>query len=198
MAKRKSARKQAPAPVSEPIRPTPAPEPPAPSERPDPASSADGTSAPDIVGPSAPEAAELARVVAEIHAGGERVVAHAAAAGDDAEGPLLDQAERIAMGDPEALKALEDLTEADLADLFELGFGLVADLRQRKHWELSAKSAQRLGRCFKRSLDRHGWQWAAKWMPDVLSALFLGFEIAKRVQRDREIAAAAQAKPAAA
>lgn len=145
------------------------------------------------------DAGELARVAAEIRAEGERVAlpnADPNADAEDVQHAALDHMERIAEGDKDALKALDDLTEDDLADLFDLGFGLVADMRG-KHWELSPRSAKRLGRCFKRTLDRHGWEWAAKWMPDVMSALFLGFEVWKRVARDRELASAVSGKGAA-
>jgi hypothetical protein len=110
---------------------------------------------------------------------------------------VLDRLERLAEGDPAELAALESLTADDIADLCELSFGLVADIRG-KHWELNPRSAQRLAKWFKRSLDRHGWQWAAKWLPDVVALLLLGFEVWKRWEQDKEIAAAAAPKKDAA
>lgn len=130
----------------------------------------------------------------------------AAAATDGVEGELLDRAERIADGDPAALQALQDLSEEDIADIAQLVFGLVAD-RRGKHWELPDRSARRIGRTWKRMIDRHNWEWIAKWLPDTVAVGLLVFEAWKRWKIDRELVAAklererrerGQATPAAA
>lgn len=139
---------------------------------------------------SAPDPAELARIASEIRATGDRAVASSsgdgAAAAAEAEHEVLDRLDKLADGDPATLAALEALSADDIADLCELAFGLVADIRG-KHWELSPRSAQRLAKWFKRSLDRHGWQWMAKWLPDVVALLLLAFEIWKRWEQDKKL-----------
>lgn len=138
--------------------------------------------------PSPVDARELAQLAAAVRAEGDRV---AVAAGDtervaaDAEQDVVDAVERFASGDGAAIAAL---TEDEIADLFQLGFGFVADARG-KHWELHDRSARRLGKWFKRVLDRHGWEWVAKWLPDVMAVGVLGYEIGKRWRADKALAA---------
>lgn len=123
----------------------------------------------------------------EIKRDGERSSEAAAspAAAAEAEQDLLDRAERFA-SDPAALAKLEGMTEEEIADLLELGFGLVAEFRG-PHWEIHQRAARRVAKWGKKSLDRHGWEWAAKWLPDVMAVALLAFEIGKRVREDRAV-----------
>lgn len=138
-------------------------------------------------GTSPVDGSELARIAASIRSTGDRVAADAGAAdraAGEVEQDVLDGVERLVTGDG---AQLENLTEDEIADLFALGFGMMADYRG-KHWELHDKSARRLGKWFKRVLDRHGWAFVAKWLPDVMAVLILGYEVTKRWKVDKEIA----------
>lgn len=85
---------------------------------------------------------------------------------------------------------LETMTEGDIAATLELAFGVTADFRGR-HWELPEVSARRIAKYVKRSIDRHGGVpvWMQQWWPDIIAALLLGLEVAKRVGMDRQQAA---------
>jgi hypothetical protein len=140
-----------------------------------------------------PDATELARVAAEARATGERIEAPSAAATDAQEEALISKAEAIASGDLKTIQELEDMTADELADFFELGFGLTADFRG-KHWEMERKAALRLGRWFKRVLDRHKGDWEAilRWAPEIFTSLLLSYEVIKRYRVDRELKAEAE------
>jgi hypothetical protein len=153
-----------------------------------PTGSTPGSSAP----PQANDA-ELAAVAAEIRAQAPPPAAAAPAPGAaEREEALIDVTARMAEGD---VALLAQLTEEDVAAIFELGFGVAADYRG-PHWEMPAASpeAVRLAKFVKRSIDRHGWEWLAKWVPDVMAVLLLGYAISKRWQRDQELAAEANRK----
>jgi hypothetical protein len=101
---------------------------------------------------------------------------------------LLGIAEEVAAGDA---SWLAELTAEEIGEMFQLGFGLWADRRQAAqlpydYWELSDKSALRLARWLKRSIAMHGLAWVEKWLPDLLVAGFLYYEIQSRRRRDAE------------
>ena len=157
---------------------------------PPPSPGTSGVSGSDV---SPADVGELAQIAAEIRAAAPPAPAPgpAGAAADELADELVGVAERVAEGDG---KLIEALTADEWSDLFELLFGLTADFRGA-HWELTPRAAARLGKWVKRSVDRHGWEWVAKWMPDVMALGLLSYEIAKRVRTDRELAAAAGPKP---
>lgn len=168
------------------------------------ASSAAGSSpgqSPDILS-GAPEAApapvatpgtspvdrgELARIADEIRATGAGPVVAAVtdAEADDAEDALIDRAEKVVQGDGQQLA---DFDAQDFADMYQLGFGLRADVAG-KHWELNDKQALRLGGWTKKVIDKHGLTAAMKYAPEVFAVLLLGYEIGKRMRIDRILAA---------
>lgn len=143
-----------------------------------------------------PEAREVQAIVAEAHAlapppppvepgaAGAAPNSRAGLEHDDTAEALIDYAERVAGGDPEALKLLR---AEDFQDMLELAFGICADFRG-PHWELGTKSAQRLGRWIERMVSRHGWSWLANWAPDIMTALLLVFEVGRRVRIDFKLA----------
>lgn len=95
-------------------------------------------------------------------------------------------------------EALEKMTEADVRDLLELVFGFVATSRG-KHWEMpdDGDEARRIGKYIMRSLDRHGWATAGKWLPDLLAVALLVNAIAKRARQDKATRAEIATPPAA-
>lgn len=147
-------------------------------------------------GPSVADIGELERVAAEVRAFGESPAPVTATeeAADLAEDALMERAERVMDGDGQALV---DFDAADYADMYQLAFGLRADVAG-KHWELNDRQARRLGSWTKKVIDRHGLAAAMKYAPEVFTVLLLGYEIGKRWRVDRvtaaEKAAAAKAQ----
>lgn len=158
-----------------------------------------GAQSPSQPAPAASDA-ELGRIIGEIKASAPTVEAPPAGAAPGAtaanadEEALLGIAERLAEGDA---TVLDDLTPEDIGDIFSLLFGLAADQRG-PHWELPDASARRIGKWVKRSIERHGWDWLLKYIPDVMAIGIVTYEIGKRVRMDRQLAAtAAETKDAA-
>lgn len=85
--------------------------------------------------------------------------------------------------------ALAQLGADDCADLLEMGFGLVADQRG-KHWEMTKPESTRIGAWMAKAVQRHGWEWLNKWLPDIMAALLIGLAVTKRVELDRKLKAA--------
>lgn len=133
------------------------------------------------------DAGELTRIADEIRKSGTGPVASAAsdAQADDAEDALIGKVERVIDGDG---KVLADFDAEDFADMYQLAFGMRADVAG-KHWELNEKQARRLGTWTKKVIDKHGLQWAMMYAPEVFTVLLLGYEIGKRVRIDRITAA---------
>lgn len=122
---------------------------------------------------------------AQAEAAGGVVAAERAAQAGDAR--LLSAADQLADGQ---LTVLQSLTAEEIGDVFVMCFGWVADQRQAQrlpyeHWELSPKSALRLGKWVKRSIEIHGFAWVEKWLPDVLVVLFLAYEVQARRRLDQ-------------
>lgn len=107
------------------------------------------------------------------------------------DGKLLDAADQLVDGQ---LGVIAQLTVEELADVFVLIFGWVADQKQAaglpwQHWELSPKSALRLGKWLKRSIAMHGLAWLEKWLPDILLVAFVLYEVQSRRRLDAAYAA---------
>lgn len=83
---------------------------------------------------------------------------------------------------------LKSLTAEDVADFLELAFGLVA-YRRGDHWKLHPEESKRIGAWVRKAIERHGIEWVARWLPDIMAGALLGYAILKRVDRDRAIAA---------
>jgi hypothetical protein len=133
---------------------------------------------------SVAEPVELGRAADEVRAVGS--------AGDDAEpqppplhADIVDAAEQLAEGNLDA-SALALLTAEEVGDVFALGFALVAD-RRGPHWELDKKSAGRIGKWVKRSLERHGAAWLEKWLPEVMAGMMLAYELGVRLREDQRL-----------
>lgn len=86
-------------------------------------------------------------------------------------------------------RLVAQLTEEDLGDVIELGFGWVADTRG-PHWEIGEKQSRRLAHWLKKSLQRHPQllTWLGEWLPDVVCGLLLSYEIWARVRIDQQLA----------
>lgn len=87
----------------------------------------------------------------------------------------------------EHAQLLQELTAEDVADFLKLGFSLVA-FRRGDHWVLSEQEADHIGRWVKKSIERHGVEWVAKWLPDIMAGALLGYAIVRRVEVDTKIA----------
>lgn len=85
-------------------------------------------------------------------------------------------------------RMVRNLSEEELAAVIELGFGLVAD-RRGPHWEISERRALRIAKWLKRTLDRYPaiLSLLGDWLPGIVTALLLGFEVWVRIRRDREL-----------
>jgi len=113
-------------------------------------------------------------------------VSGAGAPGEDEGGEevLAEELQEIA-SDP---SKLDGLTKEELADLWELVFGLVADERGA-HWEVDRKRALRLGDYTRKTLDQYGGipeSWA-KHIPAIILAIMLGATVYRRVKIDRDL-----------
>lgn len=119
----------------------------------------------------------------------------APAGGPDSELPPMDPTEEAVLGLAEDVmespEQIAKLTRDDVADVLTLGFGLVAD-RRGKHWEMPEGSSERarLAKWIHKSIERHGWDKFAEWLPDLFAVAVLGMAISRRVQKDRELRAA--------
>jgi hypothetical protein len=93
---------------------------------------------------------------------------------------------------------LDEFSDQDFAEIWELAFGLVADWRG-PHWELPARSSLRLGKWSSRVVRRHPelLQWLAKNAPDLILGLLLVIEVGRRIGRDRQARRLAAPPPAA-
>lgn len=89
---------------------------------------------------------------------------------------------------------LATLTADDLVDLVELAFSLVA-LKRGEHWQLAHEEGVRIGKWARKAIERHGLGWVGKWLPDVMVSALLAYQILKRVERDKELAAEANKPP---
>ncbi len=105
-----------------------------------------------------------------------------ARAGEEA---LVATADRLAEGE---VGLLNDLTEEEIGDVFALLFGLMAAQRG-PHWELQRENSKRIGKWVKRAIERHGWDWIEKWIPDLMALGLISYEAFVRFREDREIAA---------
>lgn len=95
--------------------------------------------------------------------------------------------------------ALKDLTEQDLADFIQLGFGLIADSKPPKpEWEISEPRARRLALWAKKVIDRHpdALQWLRQYFPELVLGLILGYEVWTRLRLTRKRMAAEKATSA--
>ena len=141
---------------------------------------------------------ELAAVASEVAAELDQPTAPAP---DTSEDELVDLAveklDEFAKQPEEVERVLALLTEQELADLLELGFGLVADQRGA-HWELTGKRSLRIAKWLKLSLEKHGevLKWIASFLPELVTALLLTYEIWTRVKRDGELKAKKKEGPA--
>lgn len=147
---------------------------------------------------------ELAEVLreAESHRPPEPPPAPASpgSAGDDPEQEVVHRvSDMIAAGQGapagEQADLLKSLTAEDVADFLELAFGLVA-YRRGDHWKLSPEESKRIGAWVRKAIERHGIEWVARWLPDIMAGALLGYAILKRVDKDRAIAAEKKLKAA--
>lgn len=83
---------------------------------------------------------------------------------------------------------LTELTAEDVADFLKLGFSLVA-FKRGDHWVLSDQEAEHIGRWVRKAIARHGVEWVAKWLPDIMAGALLGYAIVRRVEVDNKLAA---------
>jgi len=99
---------------------------------------------------------------------------------DDRAGALIDH-----IGEHPEL--LQDLTDEDVAEFCEMVFGIVAEGRG-KHWEMPATSpeAKRIGKWMSKAVQRHGWAWIGKWLPDILSLALLLNAVTRRAKLDKK------------
>jgi hypothetical protein len=142
---------------------------------------------PGIAPPAEPE--EVTRAVAEIRAAAPPALPPPppppgpGLESDELTEPLIDRAERFAEGD---LSELEKLTSQDIADVFDFLFGLAADWRG-PHWELTPRESTRLGKWVKRAIDRHGWAWIAKYLPDAMALGLVCYEAGRRLRIEAKL-----------
>ena len=110
----------------------------------------------------------------------------------------VEKLDELAKHPKEVERTLALLTEEELATVIELGFGLVADKRG-SHWEISEKRSLRIAKWLKLSLEKHGQvvEWIASFLPEMVTALLLTYEIWSRVQEDRKLAKAKAEQPPA-
>lgn len=109
--------------------------------------------------------------------------------------PLEEDLDRLSGKSLDELeRALGELEEEDVADIIQLGFGLLADSPGMEHWEISPARATRLARWVKRVLDRHlgTLGWVKAWLPEIMTGLLLGYEIWTRIRIGKQKRAAAQ------
>jgi hypothetical protein len=143
---------------------------------------------------------ELAAVAGEVAAELDQPTAPTP---DTPEDELVDLAveklDEFAKRPEEVERVLALLTEQELADLLELGFGLVADQRG-PHWEITSKRSLRIAKWLKLSLEKHGevLKWVASFLPELVTALLLTYEIWTRVKLEGELKAKKKEADAAA
>lgn len=108
----------------------------------------------------------------------------------------VEKLDELAKHPKEVERTLALLTEEELATVIELGFGLVADKRGA-HWEISEKRSLRIAKWLKLSLEKHGQvvEWIASFLPEMVTAILLTYEIWSRVQEDRKLAKAKAEQP---
>ena len=112
-----------------------------------------------------------------------------AAATDELVDVATEKLDELAKHPEEVQRTLELLTEEELATVIELGFGLVADSRG-KHWEITERRSLRIAKWLKLSLEKHAelLKWLAAFLPELVTALLLSYEVWTRIKLDAEVA----------
>lgn len=98
----------------------------------------------------------------------------------------MDQGAAAATADRAQL--LAELTQEDVEDFLKLGFSLTA-FRRGDHWTLSDEEAAHISKWVRKSIERHGVEWVAKWLPDVMAGALLGYAIVRRLEIDKKLKA---------
>lgn len=120
-----------------------------------------------------------------------------AAATDELVDVATEKLDELAKHPEEVQRTLALLTEEELATVIELGFGLVADSRG-KHWEITERRSLRIAKWLKLSLEKHAelLRWLAAFLPELVTALLLSYEVWTRIKLDAEVAKKKKETPA--